>query len=103
MYNACTMTKTQIVSLIAEKANLSKSQVTNVLELIEEMAIDQLKSSGAFVVPGLVKLTSKDKPATPERQGVNPFTKAPVTIPAKPASKKVAARPVGSLKKAITE
>jgi len=97
------MTKTQFVSLLAEKANLSKSQVNNVLDLIEELAIDQLKTDGAFVLPGLVKLTSKDKAATPERQGVNPFTKAIVTIPAKPASKKLAARPVGSLKKAITE
>ena len=35
---------------------------------------------------------------TKERQGVNPFTKEPITIPAKPASKKVRATALKALK-----
>ena len=31
-------------------------------------------------VPGLVKLKTVKKPATKDRQGINPFTKEPMTI-----------------------
>jgi DNA-binding protein HU-beta len=41
------------------------------------------------------------KPATKARQGVNPFTKQPITIPAKPASKSVRARPIKAIKEAV--
>jgi nucleoid DNA-binding protein len=50
------------------------------------------------VIPGLVKLRVVKKPATKERQGINPFTKEPITIPAKPASKKVRATALKNLK-----
>ena len=38
------------------------------------------------------------KPATKARQGINPFTKEPMTFKAKPASKKVRLLPLKSLK-----
>jgi nucleoid DNA-binding protein len=38
------------------------------------------------------------KPATKERQGINPFTKEPITIPAKPASRKIRSTPLKALK-----
>ena len=50
------------------------------------IVVEQLKSAGELTLPGLVKLTAVHKPATPEREGVNPFTKQPITIKAKPAS-----------------
>jgi DNA-binding protein HU-beta len=39
--------------------------------------------------------------ATKERQGINPFTKEPITIAAKPPSKKVRARPVKAIKDVV--
>ncbi|PKN36209.1 MAG: hypothetical protein CVU63_17405, partial [Deltaproteobacteria bacterium HGW-Deltaproteobacteria-20] len=48
--------------------------------------------------PGLVKLKTVKKPATKDRQGINPFTKQPMTIKGKPASKKVRATAVKALK-----
>ncbi|MBI5714360.1 MAG: HU family DNA-binding protein [Chloroflexi bacterium] len=41
------------------------------------------------------------KPATPEKPGINPFTKQPITVKAKPASTAVRANPVKALKDAI--
>jgi hypothetical protein len=57
-----------------------------------------LRGSGLFTVPGLMKLKVVKKPATKSREGVNPFTGEKMTFKAKPASKKVRALPLKSLK-----
>jgi len=54
--------------------------------------------SGVFKVPGLMRITVKRKPATPARQGINPFTKEPTTFKAKPARNVVRVRPLAGLK-----
>ena len=41
------------------------------------------------------------RPATKARQGINPFTKQPMTFPAKAASKSVRARPIKAIKDAL--
>ena len=65
------------------------------------MAVEQLGSSGELIIPGLVRLNVSEKPATPERQGVNPFTKQPMVFKAKPARRIVKAHPVKALKDAL--
>jgi nucleoid DNA-binding protein len=52
-------------------------------------------------MPGFAKFRVVKKPATKARQGINPFTKAPTTFAAKPASKSVRARPIKSIKDAV--
>lgn len=96
------MTKTQLVQILADRLNLNKQQANLFLENLAEVAEDTLKKEGTFVLPNLVKFTLKDKPATAERQGVNPFTKTAITIPAKPASKKIKASVIGELKKSVS-
>src|SRR5437899_1449342 len=54
--------------------------------------------SGIFKVPGLMRITVKRKPATKERQGINPFTKEPTIFKAKPARNVVRVRPLQALK-----
>ena len=54
-----------------------------------------------FTMPGFAKFRVVKKPATKAREGINPFTKAPMTFPAKPASKSVRARPIKAIKDAI--
>ena len=44
------------------------------------------KGPGLFVIPGLLKLKVVRKPATKAKQGINPFTKEPMTVKAKPAA-----------------
>ena len=51
-----------------------------------------------FTVPGLMKVTAMYKPPTPERRGIDPFTKEERTFKAKPASTKIKIRPLKSLK-----
>ncbi len=97
------MTKTQLLQILAERVNLSKAQVNLVLENLTEVAGTTLKSGESFTVPNLVKFTVKTKSATGARTGINPFTKEPMEIAAKPASKKVRAAAIGDLKKSVAD
>ncbi len=94
------MTKAQVVAELAETAQIDKKAVNAVLSGLADIVNRELgaKGSGEFVVPGLVKLKTVKKPATKDRQGINPFTKQPMTIKGKPASKKVRATAVKALK-----
>lgn len=97
------MTKAQVISEIAEIAELDKKSVNRVFEGLTELIKKQLSSRGPgeFVIPGLLKLKAVKKPATKDRPGVNPFTKQPITIKGKPASKKIRATALKSLKDLI--
>ena len=53
------------------------------------------------MIPGLLKLKAVKKPATKDRPGINPFTKQPITIKGKPASKKIRASALKALKDLI--
>lgn len=95
------LTKAQVITEISTATDLDKKSVSRVFDSLSEIIRKQLVgrgSPGEFVVPGLVKLRVVKKPATKERQGINPFTKEPITIPAKPASKKVRATALKALK-----
>lgn len=95
------LTKTQVIAELSEQTELSKKQVTQVFDALSEVVAKQLAGRGApgeITIPGLVKLKTVKKPATKEREGINPFTKEPITIAAKPASKKVKALALKALK-----
>ena len=94
------MTKSAFIEAVASKLGdgVSKKQVGTVLETMIEVGHKELKKSGAFILPGFAKFVVVKKPATKARPGINPFTKEPITIAAKPASKKVRARPVKAIK-----
>ncbi|HTJ82727.1 MAG TPA: HU family DNA-binding protein, partial [Polyangiaceae bacterium] len=80
---------------------LSRKQVKNVLESLISVGHRELKKAGVFTLPGFAKFRVVKKPATKARQGINPFTKQPMTFPAKPASKSVRARPIKAVKEAV--
>jgi DNA-binding protein HU-beta len=94
------LTKAQVVTELANATDLDKKSVNRVFDALQELIRKQLagRGPGEFVIPGLVKLRVVKKPATKERQGINPFTKEPITIPAKPASRKVRATALKALK-----
>ena len=60
-----------------------------------------LRGGGLFTIPGLLKLRVVKKPATKAREGVNPFTGQKMMFKAKPASKKVRAVALKSLKSMV--
>jgi nucleoid DNA-binding protein len=94
------MTKTEIISALAERSQADKQQVASILEGLSGLIGRSLGDGGpgVFTIPGLMKLTVVHKPATEEREGVNPFTKEPMVFKAKPASKTVKVRPLKALK-----
>lgn len=94
------LTKTEIMANIAEATQLTKKDVSNVLEALSEEIRKALgkRGAGEFTVPGLCKIMIKHKPATKARKGINPFTKEEVMFKAKPASNVVKIRPLKKLK-----
>lgn len=96
------MTKSDFVAAVAQKAGIEKKSVDAALDAMAAVVTEQLKSGSEVTLPGLVKLSAVHKPAVPEREGINPFTKQPVTFKAKPASTAVKARPVKALKDAVS-
>ena len=74
------MTKAQLVSLIADKAELTKATANGVLDLIANTAVSETKRHGQFVIPGIGKLVKSNRKA---RIGRNPQTGLAIKIPAK--------------------
>ncbi len=97
------MSKSQFVATLAEKSGITKKQAAAALKSMNELVVHQLSKHGPgeVLIPGLLKLNVVIKPATPEHEGINPFTKERTIFKAKPARKVVKARPVKALKDAI--
>lgn len=95
------MSKSELIQKIADETSLAKKDVKAVMESLSAVAYKELKKAGAFVLPGFAKFIVVKKPATPERTGVNPFTKEPTVFKAKPARKTLKVRPVKAAKDAV--
>ncbi|MGA2606493.1 MAG: HU family DNA-binding protein [Terriglobia bacterium] len=74
------MTKSQIVTHLAEKVGIPKKTAAAVLVELVTVATKEAKSSGQFVVPGLGKAVKANRKA---RTGRNPQTGEAIKIPAK--------------------
>jgi nucleoid DNA-binding protein len=96
-------TKSEIYAKISEDTGLTKKQIAGVFDSLADACKKNLGSRGpgSFVLPGLCKMTVKKKPATKARPGISPFTKQPIMIKAKPASKVVRIRPLKNLKEMV--
>ena len=95
------MTKSQLIDAISESSAVSKNDVKAVIENMATVGYKELNESGEFVIPGFVKMSVVNKPATEARNGINPFTKEPMEFAAKPASKNVKASPLKVAKDAV--
>ena len=93
-------TKTEIFNNIAQATDLSKKQIAAVFDALSAEVAKAVGDNGAkaFTIPGLCKVTVQHKPAVPERQGINPFTKEETTFKAKPARDVIKVRPLKALK-----
>jgi DNA-binding protein HU-beta len=95
------MTKNQLIDAVAEATQISRGDVKAVIEQMATVGYRELNESGEFVIPGFVKMSVVNKPATEARSGVNPLTKEPMEFAAKPASKSVRASPLKVAKDAV--
>ncbi len=91
-------TKSAIVAQICKDTELSRKEVAAVFDSLNGIIRKSLRGPGVFTLPGLLKMKVIKKPATKEREGMNPFTKEKMIFKAKPASKKVRVLPLKSLK-----
>jgi nucleoid DNA-binding protein len=94
------LTKSELIGRIAESTSLTKKQIASVFEALSReigKAVSK-KGAGAFTLPGLMKITIVEKPATKARKGINPFTKEETVFKAKPAQRVVKVRALKALK-----
>ena len=96
--------KSDILNAAASETGLTRKQVSAVLDSLSAQIKSALgkKGPGTFAVPGLMKITVINKPATKARMGINPFTKQEVMFKAKPARRVVKVRPLKSLKDMVS-
>jgi nucleoid DNA-binding protein len=95
------MSKSELIQKVADECSMAKKDVKTVVESLAAVAYKELKKAGVFVLPGFAKFVVVKKPATPERTGINPFTKEPTVFKAKPARKTLKVRPVKAAKDAV--
>lgn len=97
------LTKSQILAHIADTAELTKKQVTAVLDELGALIEASVKSKGpgSFTLPGLLKINVIKKPAKKARKGINPFTGEEVMFKAKPAHNVVKIRALKKLKEMV--
>merc|ERR1712083_38919 len=86
------MTKGAIAEAIAASCELKKSVCAKALNVLAEVATQEVKKTGVFALPGLCRLKTRTKPGKREVFG------KVVMVKAKPARKIVKAYPVAALK-----
>ena len=95
-------TKSELLNALSNDTNLSRRDVSAVLDSLSTQISNSLGPSGggAFVLPGLLKIETKTVPARMAQTGVpNPFRPGELMdIAAKPASTKVKVRALKNLK-----
>jgi len=77
------MSKSELVSYIAEETGLTKAEASRALEAMMNGVIKGLKENGKVTLTGFCTFTAKKKAA---KEGRNPKTGAPVVIPARVAT-----------------
>jgi nucleoid DNA-binding protein len=95
------LTQTQLLTAVAERADLSKNDAKRALTALDEIVLQELGNAQKVRIGGLVQLTVRVKPAQKARKGRNPATGDEITIAAKPASVDVRARPLARAKEAL--
>jgi nucleoid DNA-binding protein len=92
-------TKSEMFAFIAEKTNLKRKDVVGVFDALQTLIERDLKKGpGVVNLAGMMKIQVINKPATPARKGINPFTKEEVMFKAKPARNVIKVRPLRTLK-----
>lgn len=95
------LTQAQLVTEVADRADLSKADAKRVITALEDVVLEELGNAQKVRIGGLVQLTVRVKPATKKRKGRNPATGEEIDIAAKPASVDLRARPLARAKSAL--
>jgi len=93
------MSKGAMVKAIALEHGLKTKEVSPVLESLAAIATKEVKKTGVFAIPGLVRIKTRTKPAT--KAGVRMMFGVEHKVKAKPARTVVKAFPAAALKSQI--
>ena len=74
------MTQTEIISHLADKTGIKKTDAKEFFNALAGLAAGEVKTNGEFTLPGFGKLVKATRKA---REGRNPATGEPIKIPAK--------------------
>jgi len=95
-------TKAQMIAAIAEATELPKSDVTEVLQALNDLILFDLgpRQVGSVSLPGLIKIDIRETKTTKDRMGRNPATGEAILIKGKRGKKrgKVGTRALKTLK-----
>ncbi|NOY66504.1 MAG: DNA-binding protein [Gammaproteobacteria bacterium] len=94
------MTKSAMMTSIAETTELTKKDVTAVFDALSAIINGHIRknAAGTCTIPGLMKIKTVRKPAKKARKGINPFTGEETMFKAKPASTAVKILPLKKMK-----
>ncbi len=95
------LTQTQLITAVAERAELTKADTKRALVALDQIVLEELGNAQKVRVGGLVQLTVRVKPAQKARKGRNPATGEEITIAAKPATVDLRAQPLAKAKAAL--
>lgn len=85
------MNKTELITAIAEKAEISKKDAEKALKAFTDVVTDELKKGGKVQLVSFGTFEVVERAA---REGRNPATKKKITIPASKAPKFKAGKPL---------
>lgn len=74
------MTQSEVLNHFAERFDMKRSQVKELFDELANLASQEVKNNGEFVLPGFGKLVLSERKA---REGRNPQTGETIQIPAK--------------------
>ena len=78
------MNKTELVAAIADQADLSKKDAEKALKAFVDVSTEELKKGEKIQLVGFGSFEVTERAA---REGINPLTKKPMSIPASKAPK----------------
>lgn len=76
------MSGNELIEFIAEEAGLTKTDAAKAVDAFKKGIIKGVKEQGKVALVGFGTFSLKERPA---REGINPLTKQPMSIPAKKA------------------
>ena len=65
------LTKTKLIAAVADATSMSKKDVASCLDALTEVVRTEIASGGAVTLPGLVKISMRDRPARMVRNPSN--------------------------------
>lgn len=91
------VTKNTLIEIIAEKEDITKTKASRILSLIGNGIMEAVSNGERVTIAGFGTFESKERS---ERDGVNPFTREKIHIP---ASKGVKFKPGKAFKESVNK